>query len=54
MKPQKKRFLILWVKSLSHKGCPQPSRRPKFGDLLEEIVVTIEKERHAGRHIINR
>ncbi len=46
---QHERARVLGTEALAHQLRPQPPRRPELGDLLEEVVVHVEKERQTRR-----
>src|SRR5208282_5022820 len=49
MKPHHHRAFILGAEALLHYFRPQPPRRPKLRDFLEEVVVHVEEERQPAR-----
>ena len=50
---QAQRGRVLHLEPLAHQARPEPPRRSKLGDFLEQIVVGIEEERDARRYLFH-
>ena len=47
------RAFVCRTEAIAHLSCPNPTRCPILRNLLEEIVMSVEEERHPGNEFIH-